>query len=121
MRFGRGDCRSGLTMVEFLIVVAVIVMIGVLLFPAMAPSHRGSPRIHCVNNLKQIGLSFTTWALDNGDRFPMQVSLTNGGTMELANGNDAFVHFRVMSNELSTPKILICPSDTAHNTAATTF
>ena len=43
----------------------------------------------------------------------MQVSVTNGGTMELtAKGKNAWLNFLVMSNELSTPKILICPADT---------
>jgi len=31
--------------------------------------------------------------------------------MELANGNTAWINFAIMSNELSTPKILICPAD----------
>jgi len=41
----------------------------------------------------------------------MQVSVTNGGTMELVGSGQVFPHFQVMSNELSTPKILFCPDD----------
>jgi hypothetical protein len=78
-----------------------------------------SQRITCVNNLKQIGLAFKTWALDNQDHFPFNVSTNDGGTMELcAEGQGGFdsnavVHFLVMSNELSTPRILVCPQDRA--------
>ena len=50
-----------------------------------------------------------TWALDFTN-LPMGVSITNGGTMELNNG-PVFPHFLVMSNELSTPLVLICPDD----------
>lgn len=50
-------------------------------------------RIQCVNNLKQIGLAFRIWAGDNNDKYPTSMV--------------------VMSNELSTTKILICPSDKA--------
>ena len=32
--------------------------------------------------------------------------------MEFNTGADTFRHFQVMSNELSTPKILACPADT---------
>ena len=32
--------------------------------------------------------------------------------MEFNTGADTFRHFQVMSNELSTPKILVCPADT---------
>jgi hypothetical protein len=74
-------------------------------------------KITCVNNLKHIGLAFRLWALDNDDRFPCNVSTNAGGAMEFcAVGRDGFErntagHFQVMSNELNTPKILICPQD----------
>ncbi len=42
----------------------------------------------------------------------MAVSTNKGGTMEFVTGADTFRHFQVMSNELSTPKILACPADT---------
>jgi hypothetical protein len=73
--------------------------------------------ISCVNNLKQIGLSFRQWALDNGDQFPFNVGVANGGTRELsARDTDGFernaaCHLLVMSNELNTPKLLVCPKD----------
>jgi hypothetical protein len=35
--------------------------------------------------------------------------------------NNPWYSFTVMSNELSTPKILLCPSDTVKLSAATTF
>jgi hypothetical protein len=41
----------------------------------------------------------------------MQVSTNSGGTKEFNTGPDTFRHFQVMSNELSTPKVLICPQD----------
>ena len=52
------------------------------------------------------------WESDNNDKYPMSISVTNGGAMEaVLNGNPMRV-FQVMSNELSIPKILICPEDT---------
>jgi hypothetical protein len=61
--------------------------------------------------MKQIGLAFRTWELDHNDKFPMQVSVTNGGTLELSAEGPTCVHFQVISNELSTPKLLKCPAD----------
>jgi len=74
----------------------------------------------CVTNLKQISLAFQLWDGDNGDNYPMELSMTNGGAMELALAGDVAGIFRTMSNELNTPKILICPQDTKR-TAATDF
>ena len=52
----------------------------------------------------------------------MEISVTNGGAMELVNAGKVFPVFGVMSNELSTPKILICPTeDDPKRVAARTF
>jgi prepilin-type processing-associated H-X9-DG protein len=58
-----------------------------------------------------VGLAFRQWSLDNGDKFPMQVSRTNWGTMEWVGNGPVYFHFLVMSNELNTPKILFCPEE----------
>lgn len=77
----------------------------------------------CVNQLKQIGLAFRMWALDHDDKFPFNAGLQAGGTMELcARGNDGFdtnapVHFQVLSNELNTPNLLVCPKDSSRQPA----
>lgn len=112
-------CR-GFTLTELLAMVAILVMAALLLPALVRPPHRHY--VSCVNNLKQIGLSFKCWALDNADQFPMQVSVTNGGTMELVSKGKVFPHFLVMSNELSTPKVLFCPFDRERaKTAANVF
>ncbi len=38
-----------------------------------------SQHINCVNNLKQIGIAFRTWALDNADKYPCNVGTNAGG------------------------------------------
>ena len=102
-----------LTLVEVLVVIVLLLVVAALLLPALAKAKiRGGP--NCVNNLKQIGLAYRIWAGDNNGKYPMQVSVTNGGTMELANGRNAWINLFVMSNELSTPKLLYCPADNNH-------
>jgi len=103
--------KRAFTLIELLIVMAFVCFLAMFLFPVGPHTKVSATRIRCVNNLKQVGLSFRTWALDYKDQFPMQVHGTNGGTMELASTAPAFMHFLVLSNELSTPKILFCPSD----------
>jgi prepilin-type processing-associated H-X9-DG protein len=57
---------------------------------------------------------------DNDNKYPMAVSVTNGGAMESTATGDVVNCFFVMSNELSTQIFLVCPMDTAH-TSATDF
>ena len=101
---------SGLTKWDVLIVVAILFV----LFLLLAPTNRNPDRerrISCVNQLKEAGRAFLNWRHDHDDKYPWQVSIHDGGTMEWAMAGPAYRHFRVLSNELANPKILICPSD----------
>jgi hypothetical protein len=51
------------------------------------------------------------WSNDNGEKLPWQVSTNNGGTLELISSGDSRPHFLAISNEICTPKILACRSD----------
>jgi competence protein ComGC len=95
------------TLVEVICVVAGLSMLAILILPLLAHSHRHTTDMKCRNNLKNIGLAYRIWATDNNDVFPFQVSTNKGGVLELT--NDIAAQFSVLSNELSTPKILLCP------------
>jgi prepilin-type N-terminal cleavage/methylation domain-containing protein/prepilin-type processing-associated H-X9-DG protein len=113
----------GFNLIEVLAVIAVLVVLMMVLLPEMLPHHASrAPRIQCVNNLKQVGLAYRIWEGDHGDKYPMELSQTNGGTMEFINGPNAFRHFQVLSNELGTPRILFCPAETdRHRFMGTNF
>lgn len=116
----RSRSISAFTLIELLVTIACVLVVLALLLPFLARSKARGSRINCSNGVKQIGLSFRVWALDNSDHYPMRVSVTNGGTMELVASGLVFPHFLAMTNELSTPKILVCPED-KNRTAATNF
>ena len=116
--------NHALTLVEVLAVISIVAVL-ILIFLKKTQSELRSGRLEsaniiCIDNLKQIGLAYRAWEGNHGDKYPMETSVTNGGTMELANGRNAWINFSVMSKELSTPKILICPAD-AGKIAATNF
>jgi prepilin-type N-terminal cleavage/methylation domain-containing protein/prepilin-type processing-associated H-X9-DG protein len=124
--------KKAFTLIELLVVIAIIAILAAMLLPVLAAAKRRAQRINCVSNLKQVNLSFRIWEGDNNNQYPMAVSTSAGGAMETSasNGNNTTAKyynasmtniFCVMSNELSTPKVLICPADVSHSTAATNF
>lgn len=111
---------SGFTLTEFLVIAAIIAILAVLYLESRPRLVACILRTECVSNLKGIGLGFRQWALDNSDKYPDQVSITNRGASEFAANGNLHAIFMVMSNELNTPKVLVCPEDKGH-TIATTF
>ena len=100
-----------MTLAEVLVVIAMVILLAVILLPAIIQSRAKAQRLRCIDNLKQIGIAGRIWPSGQSAEYPAQVSVTNGGAMELALEGDVSAIFRVMSNVLDNPMVLTCPAD----------
>jgi type II secretory pathway pseudopilin PulG len=110
---------AGFTLIELLMIIAVVTALFVLLFVSLPRAKQKAQYQQCVSNLQSVGLAFRLWASGGGDKYAVLTPSSRGGSMESATNGEIFFTFVVMSNEINTPKILICPADV--RTPATNF
>ena len=109
-----------MSLIELLCVISIIALLAALLLPAVGQAKARARRIQCINHLRQVGVGFVSFANERNGQFPMAVPASAGGSLEFARGGYliqskfyfSYRHFQAASNELVTPKLLVCPADT---------
>lgn len=104
-----------MTLLEVGVVVAILAILALVFFQRYQFDKHPkllAQEITCINNQKMINTAFKVWSGDSMVRFPMGVSVTNGGSMEMVQTGEVVHTFLAMSNELGgTSKLLLCPAD----------
>jgi prepilin-type N-terminal cleavage/methylation domain-containing protein/prepilin-type processing-associated H-X9-DG protein len=98
------------TLIELLIVIAIIGILAALLLPALSSAKNNARRAACMNNLKQINMGMRMYASDHNDTLP----LTNSPPPATGTDYELFIRSYVGLNGVPSPqdKLFACPADT---------
>lgn len=61
----------GFTLIEILVVLAIISILAAMIFPTFARAREGARRASCLSNLRQIGMAIFQYVQDNDERLPL--------------------------------------------------
>ena len=97
--------RKTFTLVELLVVVAIIGILASLLMPALGNARAEAHRALCTSNLKQIGLAFTLYEENSDGLWPSEYSKTNGFP------NETKAPQQMLLDMMDNRDVFICPTD----------
>jgi prepilin-type N-terminal cleavage/methylation domain-containing protein len=116
MQTSRRVIIRAFTLIELLVVIAIIAILASLLLPAMSRSKAMSKRTSCINNLRQMHISFAMYASDNFEAIPIgyRTGVKQFNTMIYSGTINQFVLFGHMweAGYMNQPKIFYCPAET---------
>jgi len=116
--------NHGFTRLELVFAVLGFALVGLPAISLLGSSQSESQRAVCFNNLRRIGRAFHVWSADHGNLFPWGVEWgPDGGSYEQPGGlkANAWYQFTWISNQLGSPKFLVCPADAGASKVARTW
>lgn len=106
--------RSGWTIVELMVTIAIIAVLITILFPALNAVRESARKIECQNNLRQIGIAIQAFSdTDSKQRF------ASGAADFLRDGCPGKIGWLADLNGVGalTPEGMLCPSNPARGSA----
>ena len=70
MRNFKAELRSAFTLIEMLVVIAIIAILVAILSPTISRAMENAKTTQCLSNIRQVGLALTNYAVDNRGYLP---------------------------------------------------
>lgn len=129
--------HNAFTRLELLMTFAALSLLSMLGVSVTADTRERSEQIVCANNLRQIGRAFHAWAAEHDGNTGWWTHPANGGYRSQSGGptppsyyvpgmgvfpngivHNAFWHFLWVYEDLPSPSVLVCPSDSLKRRAS---
>jgi prepilin-type N-terminal cleavage/methylation domain-containing protein/prepilin-type processing-associated H-X9-DG protein len=107
----------GFTLIEIIVVIAIICLLVAILFPVFARARENARRASCASNMKQIGLALSQYVQDYDERAPFNQCYRGGNSTSTQGSYASFMAEGAMPNSLRSlqpyignTQVYVCPS-----------
>lgn len=105
--------KSAFTLIELMVVVAILAILIAILLPVSIKAIEMAQRSTCANNLKSIGIAFNTYATDHKGEMPHHRPLpaANGSFAETPDFSAIVITQVATNGYVEDLRLWVCPSD----------
>jgi prepilin-type N-terminal cleavage/methylation domain-containing protein/prepilin-type processing-associated H-X9-DG protein len=119
----RWSQKEGFTLIEILVVIAIIALLAAILFPVFARARENARRASCQSNLKQLGIALLQYTQDYDETYVFDSAAGDGGISTTGDAEGIFAADRWPSRVLpyiKSTEVFRCPSQKPMYTATST-